>query len=148
MPKIIGRRLGQILKAVEPLPRMRHQDERILLEERGDGDDRDVLFDRVEGLDHIGAHVEVDPARRQQQPTIALRAALQNGDVEAIFRIGAVGHGLIEAAVLRLGPPIGGKSHVVERCGRECSRHEDEAGNKEGKCRAEPPLERNPIALE
>ena len=77
---------------------------------------------------HIGAHVEIDASGGQQQAIVALRAALQDRDLEAVFGIGAIGQRLIEAAMLRLGAPIGRETHAIERGGGKHSARHDEGG--------------------
>ena len=57
----------------------------------------------------------VDPPGGKQQTIVALRAALQDRHVKAVFAISTVGDGLIEAAVLGLGHPVGAKGDLVER---------------------------------
>ena len=76
---------------------------------------RNVLLDRVERLQRVGAHEEVELADRQQQPVVHVRAARHDGDVEAVRPIGAVGERLVEAAVLGLRHPVGAEGHLVER---------------------------------
>lgn len=49
---------------------------------------------------------------------VGVGTALHNGDVEAVFGIGAVGDGLIEAAMLGFGDPIGREGDLVEVFGR------------------------------
>ena len=93
---------------------MRQQHLRVLLEDRGDDQGRDVLRDRVERLQRVGAHVEFDPAGDQLQAVVHVRPARQDGDVEAVLPVGAVGHRLVEAAVLGLRHPVGGESDLVE----------------------------------
>ena len=86
---------------------MRDQHLRVLLEQRRDLDRRNVLRDRVEALQRVGAEEEIDLADRQQDAVVHVRAARHDGDVEAVFPVGAVGQRLVEAAVLGLGHPIG-----------------------------------------
>ncbi len=111
---------------VEPDAGVRHQDERIFLKHRGDGDDRNVLRGRVKGLDQIGAEVEINFSGRQQQLIVGLRAALQNRDVEAVSRVSAVGERLIEAAMFGFGEPVGREGDfialLVERPGGDAER--------------------------
>ena len=90
---------------------MRHHHLRLLLEGGGDDAQRNVLRDGVEGLQHVAAHVEVDLAGEQQRPAGDLRAALLDGDLEAAGGIGAVGDGLVVAAMLGLGEPVGAEGH-------------------------------------
>ncbi len=61
--------------------------------------------------EQIAAHVEVDLAGEQQRPAGDLRAALLDGDLEAAGGIGAVGDGLVVAAMLGLGEPVGAEGH-------------------------------------
>ena len=95
----------EVLEFLDALIGMRDQHLRVLLEHGGDRDGRNVLLDRVEALQRVGAHEEVDLADRQQQPVVHVRAARHDGDVEPVFPIGAVGERLIEAAMLGLAPP-------------------------------------------
>jgi len=81
----------------------------------GDDDARYVLGGRVEGRQHVGAHIKVDLAADQEQPTIGLRPTRQNAHVEPVARIGPIRDGLIEAAVLGLRAPVGRESHLVQR---------------------------------
>ena len=46
---------------------------------------------------------------------LTLRAARHDGDVEAVFLVGAVGDRLVEAAVLGLGHPVGAERDLVQR---------------------------------
>ena len=91
------------------------QDLRILLKQGGDLDGRHILLDRVEALQRVGAQIEVDLADQQQHPVVGIRSARQDGHVEAVFAIGAVGERLIEAAMLGLRHPIGAEGDLVER---------------------------------
>ena len=103
----------QILELVEPLTGMRHQNDRILLEQRGDRQRRHVLLDRGERLNHVRAHVEIDAAGGEQQPVVRLRPARQDFHLEPVFRVGAVHDGLIETAMLGLGQPVGSERDLV-----------------------------------
>ena len=100
-----------------PWSGMRQQHLRVLLEHRGDHQGRDVLRHRVERLQRVGAHVELDPAGDQLQPVVHVRPARQDGDVEAVLAVGAVDQRLVEAAVLGLRHPVGGEGDLVERLG-------------------------------
>ena len=93
---------------------MRHEDLRIFLEMGGDGDGRDVVLHRQEIADHVAAHEEFDLAGDQEHAAVRRRAALQNGDVEAVFGVSSVDERLVVAAGLRVGDPIGAKGHLVE----------------------------------
>ena len=79
---------------------MRDQDLRILLEDRRNGQRRNVPLDGIERLERVRAHVEFDFPGRQQDAVVHLRAAGHDRDVEAVLAIGAVGESLIESAVL------------------------------------------------
>ena len=85
---------------------MRHDDLRVLLHHGRDVDDGDLLFQRRIGLDHVVAHVEIDLSGRQEDQVVGLRAARKDRDVEAVFGIGPIGHGLIEPAMLGFSQPI------------------------------------------
>ena len=98
---------GRSAPFVESDAWMRHHNLRVFLEIRGDHDDRDVAGDRVEGQQKVAAHVEVQPSGRQQQLVVGLRPSLDDRDVEAVFRISAVGDRLIISAVLGLREPVG-----------------------------------------
>jgi len=75
---------------------------RVLLENRRDRQRRDVLLDRVKLCSEFRAHEEVDLLGEQRQAVVHLRAARHDRDLETVFRIGAVGDRLIEAAMLGL----------------------------------------------
>ena len=87
---------------------------RILLEDGGDRDQRHVVGDRVERLQRVRAHEEVELAGGQEDAVVGVGAAGNDGDVEAIFRVGAVGDRLEEAAMFGLRDPVGSKRHLVE----------------------------------
>ena len=101
---------------------MRDEDLRVFLEQRGDLDHRHVLGDGIKTLQRVGAEEEIDLADRQQDLIVRARAARHDGDVEAVFPVGAVGQRLVEAAVLALRHPIGAERDLVERL-------------REGRCR-------------
>ena len=107
--------LLEVLELVDALPRMRHQHLRLLLEHGGDRERGNVLLDRVEALQRVGRHEEVELADRQQQAVVHVRPARHDGDVEAVSAIGAVDQRLVVAAVLALGHPVGAERHLVER---------------------------------
>ena len=90
---------------------------RLLLEDGGDDERRDVLLHGGERLEHVAAHVEVDAADRQQHAVVGLRPARHDGDVEVVLGVGAVGDGLVVAAVLGLGDPVGPEAHRVPLLG-------------------------------
>jgi hypothetical protein len=52
---------------------------------------------------------------RQQRPVVHLRPALLDRHVQTELLVGAVGHGLIEAAVRGLCFPVGGEGDLVLR---------------------------------
>ena len=90
----------------------------------GDLHDGHVVGDGVERAQHA-AHVELDLVAEEQRLVGRLRAALHDGDLEAVFLVSAVGDRLIEAAVLGLGQPVGAVGNLVERQRRagECRGH-------------------------
>src|SRR5208282_4901286 len=53
-----------------------------------------------------------------QHAVVRRRPPLQNGDVEAVFRVSPVGQGLEISARLRIGDPIGAERHLIEGEGR------------------------------
>ena len=108
-----GGRLRQILPLVEADAGVRHDDLRVLLEMRGDDDDRHVLLDRVEGEQQVAAHVEIELAGGEQEAVVGLRAARHDRHVEPVFGVGSVDDGLIIAAVLGLGEPVGAERDLV-----------------------------------
>ena len=61
---------------------------RILLERRGDGDDRHVLLDGRQHLQRV-AHRDVELARGEQLQPVDLRAAHPDRDVEPVLAVGA-----------------------------------------------------------
>jgi hypothetical protein len=97
---------------------MRHQDLRRFLEVRGDRDQRQLAFGAEEIADLVAAHEEFDPAEQQHQRPVGLRATGNDGDVEPVFFIRSVRRGLIDAAGLRVGEPVGGELHLVQRGSR------------------------------
>ena len=60
----------------------------------------------------------------------ALRAALHDGDLEAVLLVGAVGDRLVEAAMLGFGEPVGAEAHLVEGQRRAGKRQCRSAGGK------------------
>ncbi len=130
--EIEQRQLLQVLEGLDALAGMRHQHLRVLLEHGGDHQRRDVLRHRVERLQRVRAHVEVDAAGRQQQPVVHVRPARHDGDVEPVPAVGAVDQRLVEAAVLGLRHPVGGEADLVERLGLR-SRAADHDRGKRGR---------------
>ena len=107
--------LLEVLELVDALVRVRHQHLRLLLEHGGDRERRDVLLDRVEALQRVRRHKEVELADRQQDAVVHVRPARHDGDVEAVALVGAVDQRLVMAAVLALRHPVGAERHLVER---------------------------------
>jgi hypothetical protein len=68
-------------------------------------------------LQRVRGHEEVDLAGGQQDAIVGVGASRHDGDVEAIFLVGAVGHRLEEAAMFGLRDPVGSKRHLVEGLG-------------------------------
>ena len=94
---------------------MGNQDLRIRLEHRCDRERRNILLDRIEGLQRVRAQVKVDLSYRQEDAIVDLRTARDDGDVEPVSAVCAVRQRLIESAVLGLRDPVGGKGQLVER---------------------------------
>ena len=112
---------------------MRHENLRFFLEMRRYNQCRDFLFHGGKGLDHVAAHVKFDFAGCQKQAIIGLGAALQNRHIQPVFGECAIGHGLIIAAVLGLGQPVGGKSDLVG-CGSADAGNEHDRDRQAGNC--------------
>ena len=93
---------------------MREQNLRVLLEDRRHRDHRNVLGDRVEALQAVRAHEEIELAGEQKHAVVHLRAARHNGHVEVVLLVRAVRDRLIEAPVLRFGHPVGAEGDLVE----------------------------------
>ena len=111
------RQLLEILELLDTLIRMCKEHQRILLEHGGDRNDRHVLLHRVETLQRVGAHEEVDLADGEQDAVVHVRTARHDGHVEAMLAVGAVGERLVEAAVLALRHPVGAERDFVELLG-------------------------------
>ena len=82
---------------------MRHQDLWRLLKVGSDRHQREFAFCAHEIADQIAAHKKVDPAEQQHQRSVRLRAAGNDGDVESVLSVDAVGQGLKEPARLSVG---------------------------------------------
>jgi hypothetical protein len=95
---------------------MGEDDLRVLLEDRGDVDDRDLLGRGVERLQQVAAHVELDAVGQQERAVVDLRAAGDDRHVEAAFRVGAIRDGLVEAAMFGLGQPVGAEGDLIRSC--------------------------------
>src|ERR1700722_19447541 len=128
--EINGLGSGQVLPLVHPDARMRHESLRTLLEVGGDGDEWNLRLGREEIPDHVAAHVKFELARQQQQRAVGLWAAWNDGDVESILGVSAVGRRLKEAARRRIGQPIGAELHLVERQRRPTEAEQSHQGSK------------------
>jgi hypothetical protein len=73
-----------------------------------------IVGDRVERLQRVRGHEEVELAGGQQDAIVGVGSTGHDGDVEAVFLVGAVGHRLEETAMFGLRDPVGSKRHVVE----------------------------------
>ena len=112
-----GRGFGKVVEAIETDARMRHQDQRIFLEQACNDQRRDALLDRKQRLDQVGAEVEVDAPRCEQELVVHLRAPLDDLHVEAVALVGPVNERLVEPTMLGLGKPIGCERHSVQGVG-------------------------------
>ena len=92
---------------------------------------RDVVLDGEEIADHVAAHEKFDLAGDEQHAAVRGRAALQNRDVEPVFFVSSVDQGLIVAAGLRIGEPVGAERHLVESAGRLGKAHEPGHGGND-----------------
>ncbi len=118
---------------------MREEDLRILLKDRGDRDHRDVVGYRVEGLQRVRAHEEIEFARDQLDPVVDVRATGNDFDVETVTRVSAVRDGLIESAMFGLRDPVGTERHLVEAGrGLRMSRSAHRQNRNDGNCAQQP----------
>src|SRR6266436_4968016 len=88
-----------------------------------------VTVERHQG---VGGHEEVELACDQQHAVVVVWPARHDGDVEPVFPVGAVGHGLEKSAVLGLGNPVGSERNLVQRLGTY--RHDGHQNRHQGKC--------------
>jgi len=113
---LLGDKQSELLQVLELLHvGISDQDLRFFLKARRHHDGRDIVFDRIEALQRIGAHEEVDLADRQQNAVIHVRPARHDGHVEPVSFVGAVGERLVETAMFGLRHPIGTEADLVER---------------------------------
>ena len=77
---------------------MRHENLGVFLEFRRHHDKREVALLAEETAEQVSALEEVDLAGEQEQAAVSLWTARLDRDVEAIFGVGAVDDGLVEAA--------------------------------------------------
>ena len=94
---------------------MRDQNLRVFLEARRHHDGRNIVLDRVETLQRVGAHEKVEFADGEQNAVVHVRPARHDGHVQPVFLVSAVGERLVEAAMFGLGHPIGAETDLVER---------------------------------
>ena len=97
---------------------MRDQHLRVLLEHGGDLDGRHVLLDGVETLQRVGAQKKSILPTSSSMRLLAFGPPWDDGDIEAVFAVGAVGERLIEAAMLGFRHPVGAEGDFVERLRR------------------------------
>ena len=111
---------------------MADQHLRILLEDRGDGEERRAEAHIGEGLE-AARHDHVDPAGEQELADVEAGAALAHLALDAGLAIEAGGDRLVVAAMLGLGAPVGLDAHLLERLGVRpaAQRHEQRAGEGE-----------------
>ena len=125
---------------------------RLLLEHGAHRQRGHVLLHRRNGLDQVAAHEEVEAAGGEQEPIVHLRPAWNDRHVQAVAGIGAVGDGLVEAAMFRLRDPVCAERHFLQRLAKADARRGErrcEAG-KEGAAGGHggvPPDMRNPDRL-
>jgi hypothetical protein len=114
---------------------MGEDDLRVLLEDRGDVDDRDLLGRGVERLQQVAAHVELDAVGQQERAVVDLRTAGDDLDVEAAFGVGAVGDRLVEAAMFGLGEPVGAEGDLESGLARRGAAASAAASAKKGRAK-------------
>src|SRR4030095_5603862 len=95
---------------------MSDQDVRILLEDRGNGEEGRVLADEGEGLE-AARHGHVDTAGHQELADVEAGPALAHIALYAGFAIKTRGDRLVVAAMLGLGTPVGLDAHLIEGLG-------------------------------
>src|SRR5580693_7522689 len=120
----------QVLPLIHSDAGMRHESLWTLLEVGGNGDQGNLRLGREEIPDHVAAHVKFELAIQQQQRLVGLWAAWNDGDVEAIVGVSAVGRRLKEAVRRRIGQTIGAKLHLVERPRRPSEAEQSHQGRK------------------
>ena len=108
---------------------------RIFLEDRGDGEERRLLAHIGEGFEAV-RHDHVDATREQQLADIEARPALAQVTLNAVLPVDAGGDGLVVAAMLGLGAPVGMKGKPVERLRTRpaCERQERRRCEAERQC--------------
>ena len=74
--------------------------------------------------------IEVELAVQEQQRPVGLRAAWNDGDVESILGVSAVGGRLKEAACRGIGQPVGAELHLIEREGRASETEQSHQGSE------------------
>ena len=103
-------------EAVVPLPGMGDQHRRVLLENRRNGDHRNVFLHEIQRNEGVWRKVEVEPAGGEQLRVIDLRPALPQRDFEAVLTVNPRGDRLVVAAVLGLRFPIRAKGDCFRAC--------------------------------
>ena len=114
---LLGHEQRQRLEILQPGDlgfRMGQENLRVLLEDGGDGYHRHLVGDRIERLQGVGGHEEVELAGDQQHAIVVVRAARHDGDVEPVGLIGTVGRSLEKPAMLRFGDPVGSERDLVQ----------------------------------
>src|ERR1700761_7118592 len=99
-PDISGLRARKVLPFVEALARMGHKDLWGFLKVGRDGAPGAFSLGRQQVSDYVAPHKKIDPAKQQQQSPVGLWTAGNDGDVEPVVSVGAVGYGLKESARL------------------------------------------------
>ena len=105
---------------------MRDDHLRVLLEDRGDDQERQALLRVIDALERV-RHDHVDATAEQQLRGILLRPALADVAFDPVLLVDTVGGGEIEAAMLGLRAPVGLVADLVERLRRDAragDRHE------------------------
>ena len=111
---------------------MADQHLRILLEDRGDGEERRALAHVGEGLEAV-RHDHVDAAGEQELADVEAGPALAQVALDAGLGVEAGGDRLVVAAMLGLGAPVGLEAHLVERLGARPAgeRHQQRTGQRQ-----------------
>src|SRR6185437_6795682 len=132
----------ELVEARDARTGMGDQHLRILLEDRGNGDERRLLTHVGDGLVAV-RHDHVDAAGQQELADVEAGTARPQIAVDAVFAVDAGRYRLVVAAVLGLGTPVGVETETVKRLRARtaCERHQHRRRNAKPQHRApaEPP---------
>ena len=113
-------------ETVVALAGMRDQHRRVLLEDRRDGDERQVLLHELDRP--AAAEVEVEPAGHHELHLVHLRPALADGHLQPVPGVKPGGERLVVAAIFRLGQPVEAEADRVLGACRGGTGQQDKQG--------------------